>query len=282
MITVKERSEGLEINNMFCSFKIQKLEDELGIDHHSSSRCRPLIHDCIKSEEYLGRLREIKNHNFPEYIKFPGVCRFNILDLDLNNIEKEVSEENRVRDILFNQVLEFIENSSKIDLIDYKLFEKCEKKFVIYLLALINYFLDYDLPKTFRYEYYNLQEHRYYTNNYLLNDMEVTEDMIQDLLTRPKDFLIFIKSPDYPIYSSSFDRPCNVYLLLKRTEFNTPDYIKLCNNEFSEYEEEYNIIKVSYLGLDNFSYIDFNENIDPDTKNLLDTYMNLALNDWKV
>lgn len=266
---------------MFSSWKIEKLEKELGVDYYSSYICRPLLHNKIKNKEYLRRLQKIKECNFPEYISFPGICRFNILEIDLNLIKEEIEEENKYREILYNQVFDFIEGVSEINSIDYNLFEKCEKKFILSIIALVEYFEDKKLPRFLKYEYYNLEDHKFYTNNYLLNELDVTEDMIQATTARLKDFLVLTKRPDYPIYSSSFEHCCEVFLLLKKSEFNIPDTIKLSNDSEldDDYIEEYNIIKA---GNSFNSYINWNGKLDPDTKKSLDRYINLAINNWKI
>lgn len=266
---------------MFNLWKIEKLEKELGISNNSSYTCRPIVHDRINKKEYLKKLKEIKDYKFPDYIKFPGVCRFNVLDINLDKIKKEIEVENKYRESLYNQVLDFIEDNSKLSLINCELFERCEKKFVLSIISLVNYFIDEKLPRSFRYEYYNLQDHKYYTNNYLLDSMEVTEDMIQDTINRHKDFLILTKRPDHLICSSTSEYCCEVFLLLKKSEFNIPDTIKLYNTEFKNYIEEYNVIKIGN-DVFSYSYTDLEGNFDSDTKKSLDDYINLAINKWKT
>lgn len=198
-------------------------------------------------------------------------------------IKEEIEEENKYREILYNQVLDFIKGNSDIKSMSYELFEKCEKKFVLSIIALVNYFIDNELPESLRYEYYNIQDHMYYTNNYLLDSMEVTEDMINEILYRDKDFLFFIKSekPKNVICSfpNSSNHQCNVYLYLKKEKFNIPNSIKemFIKDDPLSKKNDYNILMISDSSLYNIVSGD----LDQETKNIIALYKN-KINDWKI
>ena len=137
---------------MFSSWKIKKLEKELGIGDTYYDTPGLWENKKLSNSEYLELLKKIQKFGFKE-ISYPGISKWNIKFIDLNELYKEILESNKCRDHILNM--------KKEDL-DLKILSKCGTIFSIVFLNSLGYddnFIDLNYYNDLRYE-------KYYLNNY--------------------------------------------------------------------------------------------------------------------